>query len=193
MADWKKIILTIAIAIIFVFFIGFGIDAFYDSPEYEDFCGERIRPRNTKESCEANDGEWIEDEIKPVADQFLCTKGSENEDGEIILICNTRIDDREYGYCDINRKCEDEFDKARDVYNKNVFIICAVIGLITIAVAGIYLKKESVGAGTLAGGVLTVIYGTIRYWEGLGQIMRFMLLGLILALLIWIGYKKIKD
>jgi len=198
MSKWKKKVLTFAIAIILVLFVGFGIEAFYDSPDRSDFCDDiNNRMINTKESCEENNGTWNSfDESRKVAlrgDQLICTKGVESDTGEFNLNCkNQEQATFDNGYCD-NYKCYEEYDSVRDSYNRDVFIICAVIGLIVIFVGGIKLNKESVGSGVLAGGILTVIYGTIRYWEGLGEIMRFILLGLILGLLIWIGYKKIKD
>jgi len=44
----------------------------------------------------------------------------------------------------------------------------------------------------LGGGVLTIIYGTIAYWSELADWARFIILGITLAILIWIGYKKLK-
>ena len=55
------------------------------------------------------------------------------------------------------------------------------------------LASESVGAGVLGGGVLIVIYGTIRYWGDMSKYLRIIILGIVLFILIWIGYKKIED
>ena len=49
MSKLKQRILMIAIAIILVFFIGIGIDTFYKSPEYRDFCDEAIKPVDNKD------------------------------------------------------------------------------------------------------------------------------------------------
>ena len=55
------------------------------------------------------------------------------------------------------------------------------------------LKLETVSSGIMGGGVLTIIYGTLRYWGEMSDIIRWILLGVVLALLIWIGYKKVKG
>ena len=39
----KQVLLSVAIAIIFAFFVGYGISTFYESPDYDDYCGE-VRP-----------------------------------------------------------------------------------------------------------------------------------------------------
>ena len=51
----------------------------------------------------------------------------------------------------------------------------------------------SVSAGLMGGGVLTILYGVIRYWTDLPDYGRFIILGIILAILIWLGYKRIKK
>jgi hypothetical protein len=143
---WINNLLIFSIAIIFVFFIGFGIEAFYDSPQYDDFCEDNFRPdpNITKEMMQERDN------------------------------------------------CYDELRDARDKYNRNVFIITSVIGIIVLLGTVTIIKKNVVSTGLFLGAILTIIYGTIRYWNGLGDYLRFILLGLILGILIWLGYKKTK-
>jgi len=38
---------------------------------------------------------------------------------------------------------------------------------------------------------LLILYGTIRYWQHAQNILKFVLLGVALAVLIWLAYKKI--
>ena len=45
----KQRILTVAIAVMLVLFIGFGIDTFYNSPKYEDYCKQQYGPGPIKE------------------------------------------------------------------------------------------------------------------------------------------------
>ena len=144
----KQTILAVSIAIIFTFFIGFGIETFYESPQYGDYCEEYARPVQLE-------GENVTD-IK--------------ED-----------------------TCWDEFDIARQPYERNVFIITLILGLAAVIVGGLFLTVESVGSGIMGGGVLTLIYGILRYWGDMSKYLRFAVLGLVLAILIWIGYKKFKK
>ena len=45
MVDWKKGILSTAIAIVFVFFVFQAISTFLDEPEWDDFCSREQYPR----------------------------------------------------------------------------------------------------------------------------------------------------
>ena len=57
-------------------------------------------------------------------------------------------------------------------------------------IAGIVVKAEAVANGFLFGGVLSLIIAAIRNWGQLQDVFKFIILGAVLALLIWIGYRK---
>ena len=80
----------------------------------------------------------------------------------------------------------------RNIYFRNVFIISGIIGIIVIII-GVILHLTSVSAGLFGGGVLTIIYGTISYWSELADWARFIILGIALGILIWLGYKKLNK
>lgn len=199
MAKIKIVILGISIAVVLAFLIGFGIETFYKSPKYEDFCGDRDEPffYDTKDECEANGGRWNDQEIKkPVpldTNQYLCTKGAEQPDGRFYFNCETRESlERDEGFCQLNYYCSEEFDEARKPYNRNVFIITVILGIISI-LTGTYLKLTSVSAGIMGGGILTIIYGSIRYWRDMNDYLRFIILVIAFGVLVWLGYKKFKK
>ena len=75
-----------------------------------------------------------------------------------------------------------------NIHNRNVFIISGIIGIIIIIIGAI-LRITSVSAGLFGGGVLTIIYGTTNYWSELGDLARFVILGIALIVLIYLGYK----
>ena len=199
MPAFKHVLLAIAIAIVFVFFVGFGIASFYKSPKYEDFCVQReFKEVITQEKCELENGKWTSynREIpKPVAamdsNQLLCTKIS-GIGKNVTLNCETIEQITQSGYCDLDFYCREDFDKSREKYNRNVFIVATGIGII-ILIVGFALKMASVSAGLMGGGVLTILYGIIRYWTDIPDYGRFIILGIILAILIWLGYKRIKK
>ena len=169
----KRTILGISIAIILALFVGYGINTFYKPPKYEDFCNESIRVKiiSTEEECLSVGGQWNVHPETPIG-----------EDKPIIK-----------GFCNPNFTCEKEYRDVSEIYNRNVFIIAVIAGLISVILGGIILKLESVSSGVMGGGVLLIIYGTIRYWGDLADVGRFIILGLVLAVLIWIGYKKFKK
>lgn len=174
----RKLFLAIGIAIVFNLFTNYGIATFYEAPQYDDFCSEgRFGPRQfgTEASCE-----------KFVASADLQTSCAEQKgyidyeyDAEgcaIAASCNT---------------CNKEYQDAREPYDANVFIILTVLGVAAL-IAGVILKTESVGSGFLMGGVLSILIATLRNWSNFGDIIRFLILGAVLALLVYIGIKKLK-
>ncbi len=80
----------------------------------------------------------------------------------------------------------------RELYNMSIFLIAGITGIGCI-VGGSFLKIENVGSGLIGGGILTVIYGIIRYWGDAENILRVIIIGIALGVLIWIGFKKHKD
>ncbi len=208
MSKFKHIFLAIAIAIVFVFFVGFGIASFYKEPQYEDFCGEReFKSFQTKEECEENNGKWIETGLarplpleafeKPVpldapdSNRYVCTILEQNDKNKT-LHCQTVDELQERGSCNTDFYCSKEFRDVRENYNRNVFIIATGIGII-ILIVGFALKLASVSSGLMGGGILTIIYGTIRYWTDLPDYGRFIILGITLGILIWMSYKKLNK
>ncbi|MBU4561584.1 hypothetical protein L6386_05715 [bacterium] len=85
---------------------------------------------------------------------------------------------------------QSKYREARNRWSRNVFFICLPIGLIALIV-GIWLKVQPVSGGLMGGGILTLIGGAGFYWEQIGQLAKFIALGIILIFLIWLGYKKL--
>lgn len=169
----KAIILSLVIAIVLAFFVGYLIQAIKPGPKYEDYCGKTRTPipiekevTITQAECEANNGTWSPYECVTTP----CTGG----------------------YCDFYYECNQEFEKAQDNYNLVVFIVAVVVGLIAVT-AGIILSLPSVSLGLMLGGAFLTIYGSARYWYKLSNWIRVILLGIVLAILIWLGYKKLKN
>jgi len=123
--------------------------------------------------------------------QLRCTKISEEEDSYTLQCSGLAQTDKVNGYCDEDFFCRQDYDDQREGYDKIVFILTLILGIITIIVS-VWLGLASVSAGLMAGGIITIIYGVIRYWEHSTDVLRFILLGAALAILIWLGYKKLK-
>ncbi|MCK4650525.1 hypothetical protein KAT36_04845 [Candidatus Pacearchaeota archaeon] len=165
----KAVILSIAIALISVFFFVYAIQSIYPAPEYDDYCDKdnyKLRINSSTE-CEAIGGKWNYYEDRPL-------------DNEVV------------GYCDRDFTCRGEYDDMKDVYERNVFFANLIIG-IGVLVVGFLLALEAVSTGLMGGGVIMVVYGTIRYWGNLSDVWRTFVLGISLVILIWLGYKKLND
>jgi hypothetical protein len=162
----KEKLLSIAIAIILTMFIFFGINTFYKAPEWDEMCKD-IMGVTTKEGCEAGNGEWnFHERPVPVRPE-------------------EKNQTYEYGYCE----CA-VYEEAEEAYSKTFFIIALVLGLAAVLLGTLVINLPSVAAGVLAGGILTLIAGVMRYWGNLQDVLRFLLLGAVLAILIAIAYKK---
>ncbi len=170
--------MSIAIAIVFNLFVNYGVATFYHGPEYSDYCRESLRPlplAEPKNSCApVNASE---------AAQSNCSTGK----GYIAYKYDSAGCATE-AYCET---CNIEYDKVRERYDGNVFVVLLIAAVIALA-AGVLLKTEAVSTGFLLAGVLGLIIASTRYWSHLQDAYRFILLGIVLATLVWLGYKKAK-
>lgn len=197
----KKALLAIAIALILVFFVGYGVYTFYKDPKWEDYCPvNRPVAFDTKETCGAAGGNWTVmpvEKLQPVLspEQYLCTQSPSVKGGTILFNCITyEQQNAEQGWCDPDYTCRKSYESVIEPHNRISFIILAIIGIMIISLATLVIKENIIGYGTLAGGILTVLYGTIRYWGAIPDKARLAILGIVLAVLIWIAYKRfIKD
>lgn len=195
----KKTLMAIAIALVLVFFVGYGLHTFYKEPEWDDYCEERVGKGlyETKESCEAVGGKWTETPKPMVEDlqqnQYICTKSLSAEEEMFVFTCLTKEDiEKETGYCNPDHTCQEEYEAVKEPHNRLSFIILAIISIIVIVITTAVLKENAVSYGVLAGGILTILYGTLRFWGAIPDIARFLILGAALIILIGVAYKKLK-
>ena len=178
----KEAALAIGIAILGALFIGFAIDAAYGEPKYEDFC------KNTYYNYAAPQ--------KAIPTNVVCMP----DPAEILNSCSQEkgyVDHKGYDangcpaepFCNY---CQKDYNAAQEKYNFNLLWITAPIGLILI-ILGLYLTAPTISAGLLFAGILTLAQVTIRIFGNLGKFSRVLILGIELAILIWIGYKKVEQ
>jgi len=103
------------------------------------------------------------------------------------------IEEELKGYCNEDFTCRQEYDDARKLYKRNVFVALIVLGTLTL-VASFVLRAIAVIAPALAmGGVLTLFIASVRYWSEMQDYLRVIILGIALVALLWAGVKKFKD
>ncbi len=176
----NKWIIAIAIAIVFNLFMNYGIQTFYKGPDYNDYCNQvsapyYARPVMAEQNCttlKAN---------QTLAESCQQTKGYINYKYDSNGCPNEE-------YCET---CQVQYDDVRKKHDGNVFIFLIVAAVIILG-AGLVTKAEAVSAGLLMAGILDLIIASVRYWEHLQNIFRFLLLGFVLAVLLWLGYKKVR-
>ena len=162
----KNLVLGIGIIIVFALALGYGIEAFYPSPDYEDYCGD-VRPVEiiqNAQACEDAGGQWV-----PYIDE-----PAKNGIG---------------GYCNPDYTCSKDYEASLDGYSWWVFLICMIVGIIALIIGYSILSIEPVGSALMSSGIWSFFYGGIINWRNFGEIWRFVLLFLVLVILIWFAWK----
>jgi len=160
----KNIVIGIAIIILTIFVVVYGVGMFYQAPNYDDFCGEKsLGPINTEAECLAVEGKWSSYE-----------EPSPQE--------NIR------GWCDIDYKCREEYNIVRERYSRNIFLIALPLGIILIITGVLVFGLEVVGAGLAGGGVGIILWGVGGYWQYGSDILKFSLSLIGLIIVIYLAY-----
>ena len=167
----RYFLISLAIAIIYAFFIGYGIELFHEGPSYDQFCSPKTYEARNQTSCSELNGTW----------QTYPDVKSDPRDPTIMT-----------GSCSNPYACQEAFDGSNLQHDRVVFVV-AIIGSIIAFIIGTLLSREITSTGLYGGAVLTLLYGTIRYWEHADNLLKFVLLGVALAILIWIAIKKLQD
>lgn len=90
-------------------------------------------------------------------------------------------------------RCQDEWETARESYERKVFITLVSVGVIIFALSLIGSLNYVVATSLSLASVLNFIIASMRYWSSADEILKVIILGLALAILVWIGIKKFSD
>ena len=183
-SKFLKWALILGLIIVLNLFFNYSIHLLYKGPIFENFCQQKqvtIQPKNQAE-CVVQKGAWTENAnyrgpspamVKPFPD------GS------------TMIEP--VGWCDLNFTCNKDFTDANGLYNRNAFIILIVLGVVSMVVGFLTVAMPVVSIGFSLGGVLSFIVGSIRYWSDMDDYLRVIILAIALAIMIWLGAKKLRE
>lgn len=162
----KNVVLGIAILILTIFVVVYGIGTFYEKPEYSDFCAEfkTAEVIETEAQCVAIGGKW--NSYEEVKTPEMTTTG----------------------YCDRDYECRQEYEDAMKKYYKNLFLMTLPIGIVIIVLGAMIFGLETVGAGLMGGGVGVILYGVGGYWRYSENLLKFILSLIGLAVVIWFSY-----
>lgn len=191
-SNLKKVGLGIAIIIVFNLFVNYGISAFYERPEYNDFCKPEIMRKGveTKERCDGIGGLWTENmnykTAIPPAPTMMEGIGGVKVPSEAVI-------GESAGWCDAYFTCQKDFEQVNNVYKRNLFIIWIVAGVLAIMASFFLFAVEIMSVTFMFAGIASFLIGTIVYWSAMQDYLRFIILGIALAVLIYVGYKKLKD
>ncbi len=177
MAYVKSIVLGIGIVIVFALVLWQGIEAFYPSPQWEDFCTQQ---------------EFTPRLVKP---EVTCTSSTELQQQE--QQCYTQKGQPIYNYnengCAMSVKecdfCQRELEEAQLRHAKIVFVISIITGILALIIGYAILSVEPVGSALIGSAVWAIFYGSVVNWHNFSDIWRFVLLFAVLILLIWIAIR----
>jgi len=86
------------------------------------------------------------------------------------------------------KECQENYEEVREKYSQNLFLSSLIFSLIIIFISVLFIKVESVSGGLMLGSLMFIIYGTGGYWKYMKDLSRFLILGVSLAVLIWLGF-----
>ncbi len=185
----KSYALMIGIALLFVFFIIYLIEAIHPAPQYDQFCGPEFGPRYKTAPLPAGEAATNADESQRRMDRAVNECGSQG--GALV---NYTYDEKNLFVSADCSLCNKDFEQASKEHAMIVFYISTIAGVLTL-IAGMYILTgvEAVGLGFMFSGLILIFYGGVQSFRYFGRIARVVLLGLGLLLLIWIAYKKTKK
>lgn len=182
--DFKNLIIGIAIMILTISVVVYGVHTFYPKPEYSDFCSDVGRypypvegkndvvcPTVCVEMWEISNKECVFNE---------CGSGC-GPDGlnsfETLAQCEVALS---------GKNCWTIYDEAMQNHSRNVFMIALPIGILIIALGALVFGLETVGAGVMAGGLGVVFWGVSGFWRFADEWIKFILslIGLIVLILL---------
>lgn len=171
--------LIVAIVVVLNLFFNYAISLVYKQPAFEKFCSMELTS-------------------KTYTDKVMCTEagGQWTENTYPVTVEDSKIDNpvKVAGYCNATYTCNQKYMDAESVYNRNVFIVLVILGILSL-IFGTYMTNYSsvVSLGFSLGGVISLVIGAMRYWSNMQDVLRVVVLACALAALVWIGIRKIKD
>ncbi len=158
-----KIAFGVAIFILSLSVVIYGVGLIYPEPNYEDYCSNSIvRPiLENESSCFDNGGKWNSYEVSK---------------GDIT------------GYCDIDYRCGEAYNLARERYSMNLFLFFVPFGIL-ILIAGVYIRVESVSYGVLFSGIALILKGLFGYWRYSENWLRFLISLIGLGVVVYFANK----
>ena len=157
-----NVVFGIGIAIILFIVVTLGVQVFYHAPIYEDFCNSSIYSSPS-----------------PVYDSTICSENITVRQCNLLVKYNQTMVDKQNEY---SNECNKKFQEADNSYGKNLFLINNVLGIIFVIVSLFLFSMINIAAGTAFAGLVLIIWGFIRGWQGTGDVLKF-IVALIVAVL----------
>jgi hypothetical protein len=166
MAKVLNAVFGIGIAVVIYIVVLLGIQAFYPSVEYGDYCNDTFY-------------------AKPVMDFYSC-------DNNITVGECRELISEEANY-EENERCWEAYDEAQEKYNQNFFIIATLIGTLIIVAAYFFLSITNISAGIACSGIVLILWGFMRGWQSTDNMIKFIVSIIIASVVIFLAVKVNKK
>ena len=172
--------LIIGIFIVINLFFNYTLSLVYRHPIYENFCPTQQINENVdnKQTCVDQGGQW---------------NGYDQTQLPPPLIINHVSTKLSTGYCNLQFTCGNNYSAAQKVYDRNVFITLVILGALCVAVGTFIGVNMLISIALSMAGVLSFIIASMRYWSSADDLIKVIILGIALAILVWVAMKKFKD
>ncbi len=164
MIDFRKLLVTLVIAILFAILVNTTIQAIHPQPDYNDFCGEKVvgpYPTNYETTQTA--------EQKKAMDEYNA-KSRE---------CQERLS-----------TAQKEFDYVVFITSSIAGIVAIVAGLYVSVQTPVGM---SIASGLLLGGLFTLFFGTMSSWGNIGAVVKPIIILVEIIVVIVVAYKRLNE
>lgn len=156
-----NVVFGIGIAVIIFIVVMLGTQVFYQEPVWEDYnCTYPKEIYTTMEIC---------------------------PDNISVLQCREMVKTQPFITTPDQTKfneCEKSFSEANKIYGKNLFIINTIVGIIAVIISLFLLSMVNISAGIAFSGLILIIYGFMRGWQGTGDVLKFIVALIVAGLFI---------
>jgi hypothetical protein len=172
--------LIVGIVIVLNLFFNYALSLAYKNPKYETFCPiQQVNEAvDTQQACVNKGGQWNAN------NQNVGPKGVSSVVNGVVIPA---------GYCNLQFTCQNNYDAAQKVYDRNVFITLVILGAICVALGSFLGGNILISIALSLAGVLSFIIASMRYWTSADDLIKVIILAIALAILIWVALKKFKS
>lgn len=160
-----NVVFGIGIAVILFIVVMLGVQVFYKAPVYDDFC-------NSSRYSSPN----------PIYDSTICSENMTVKECNLLVKYNQTIADKENAYFN---ECNQKYQDADKVYGRNIFLINNIVGIIFVIASLFLFAMINIAAGTAFAGLVLIIWGFIRGWQGTGDILKFIVAFIVAVLFVY--------
>jgi len=180
-SGFGKWAVIIAIVIVLNLFFNYAISLVYKAPSFDQYMptSQVVEPITNKEDCLKVGGQWTDPDTR--------YQTSVPEPAQLTKPAPAAV-----GYCDPNYTKQMQFTAAQKTYDRTVFIMLVILGVISLVLGAVF-ANAILSLAFLWGGVLSLIIASMRYWSDADNLLKVIILAVALGALIWIAVKKLSK